>query len=133
MPTIDHIGVVVDDIGEAKTFLTEVLGLELEKEADYPDLGVRSAFFLAGPVRIEINEVMDADTRRTRLGVDGTQARIEHIAIVVDNLDDWLRKLNARGVRTVPPQVPAVRTGRTSVRTVPETTDGVMYQIIEVP
>jgi len=133
LSTIEHVGVVVDNFAEAKAFLGDVLGLEFHREVDLPHRGVKAAFFKSGSIQIEVIECTDPETRSRRLGPDGTKARIEHVAILVDDLVGHLDKLRVRGVRTVPPAPPyTVTPGRTWVMTDPETTDGVMYQIIQL-
>jgi methylmalonyl-CoA/ethylmalonyl-CoA epimerase len=133
LSTIEHVGVVVDNVAEAKVFLGDVLGLEFHREVELPDRGVKAAFFKSGSIQIEVIECINAESRSRRLGPDGTMARIEHIAILVDDLAGHLDQLRASGVRTVPPEPPyTVTPGRTWVMTDPETTDGVMYQIIQL-
>ena len=133
LTTIEHVGVVVDNVAEAKAFLGGVLGLEFHREVDLPERGVKAAFYKSGSIQIEVIECTDPETRTRRLGPDGTKARIEHVAILVDDLVDHLDKLHATGVRTIPPQPPyTVTPGRTWVMTDPETSDGVMYQIIQL-
>ena len=134
MPTtIEHVGIVVDNVMEAKAFLGDVLGLEFHREVDLPNRGVKAAFFRSGSIQVEVIECVDPDLREGRLGPPGTRARIEHIAILVDDLNGHLDALKAKGVRTVPPDPPyTVTPGRTWVMTDPGTTGGVMYQIIEL-
>lgn len=44
LSTIEHVGVVVDNVAEAKAFLGDVLGLEFHREVDLPHRGVKAAF-----------------------------------------------------------------------------------------
>lgn len=125
---IDHIGVVVDDLEEAKRFVGDTLGFELTRELDLPDRGIKAAFLAGGPVSLELIEVSAPEARRQRLGTDA-EARLEHVAIEVDDLDAAARELRARGVRTTTDQ-PAVTAGVASLWTVPATSDGVVYQLL---
>jgi methylmalonyl-CoA/ethylmalonyl-CoA epimerase len=127
---IEHLGVVVDDLGEAKRFMGDVLGFEAGREMDLPERGVRVAFFKCGEMEIELIEVVDHAMRKQRLGSD--KARIEHIAIVVDELEPALKRLTDHGVHWTTPDVQYVaQSGATFVMTDPDTCDGVQYQIIK--
>lgn len=129
---IEHIGVVIDNLGEAKAFLGDVMGLNFVREVDLPHRGVSAAFYGYGDVQIEIIEPKTDEVRKQRLPA-GKQAAIEHIAIVVDDLPQTLATMGARGVRWTPPDPPYVITpGRRWVMTDPETTDGITYQLIQL-
>ncbi len=126
---IDHIGVVVADLADARRWLTEVFGLPLRRTVDLPDARIRGEFYACGDVDIEVLEIGDPETRRRRLG-DGTRARIEHIAVEVDDLGASLAHLASRGVRTTAAE--PRRVGDTlNVWTVDETTGGISYQLIQ--
>lgn len=137
MPELDHIGIAVDDLDEAKRFLEQVLGLELVREGPQPALGVHAAFFRAGPALIEVFQVDDAEKGGARIG-DGPGARIDHVALRVENLDAATRAFAQNGVRVHgadrdAEQAEPLRTGdRINLWTHPETTDGVAYQLVEV-
>ena len=89
---IDQIGVVVDGIEEAKAFLGQGFGLEVGPTVEREDLC--TAFFKCGDVSSEVIEIVDPEARRARLG-EHQQARIEHIAIEVDDQDATLQALAA--------------------------------------
>ncbi len=126
---VDHIGVIVKSLDEAKQFLGETLGLKLDREVELPERAVKAAFYRCGDVHIEVIEVTDPEIRKQRLG-EGVQARIEHIAIQVDNLEKTLSALGAWGVRTTFTEPVQVGTAK-NLWTDPSTTKGVMYQLVE--
>lgn len=123
---IDHVGVVVDNLDEAGGFLNRAFGLAVETSVNRENL--RAEFFGCGDARIEMIEVTDADERASRLG-SGHAARIEHVAVEVDDLDKAIAGLAGIGVRASGP--PRSSNGFRSVWTVPATSDGVMYQLME--
>src|ERR1700737_4872051 len=100
---VDHIGVIVADLKEAGRWLGEAFGLPLDRALEFPDRGIRAAFYRCGDVDIEVIEISDPEARRQRLG-DGERARIEHIAVEVENLQTTLARLAALGVRTNAPE-----------------------------
>lgn len=126
---VDHIGVVVANLAEAERWLGEVFGLPLDRTLEVPEGRIQAVFYKCGDIDIELLEIGDAEARRRRLGTEA-KARIEHIAVEVDDLQSALSALAPLGVRTTQPA--PRRIGNTlSVWTVAETTGGVSYQLIE--
>lgn len=124
---LDHVGVVVDDLAEAKRFLSETLGLRLARELDVPALARRVAFFECGDASIEVIEDLDPAAKARALG--GASARIEHLALEVDSVDGVLASLGKLGVKADSRGV--VRVGaRLNAWTDASTTDGVPYQLL---
>jgi methylmalonyl-CoA/ethylmalonyl-CoA epimerase len=122
---IDHVGVVVDNLPQARAFLSQ-LGLTLDHELD---LGrVEAAFYRLGEVMVEVIECKRPDERDRRLGQ--AQARIEHIAFEVDDLDVAVNELAGLGVEMTKPE-PVTAGDVRSYWTTPESADGVMYQVFE--
>ena len=126
---IHHIGIVVDNLGAAVSFLTDTVGLEVTQTLDIPERGgLKAAFLPWGNAQIELIEVSEPEVRRTRLG--DSAARIEHIAVEVDDLAAAAAALAAKGVEFTTEQ-PLGGAGMTFYFTRPETTDGVIYQFIQ--
>ncbi len=126
---VDHIGIVVDGLADARQWLTEALGLPLSRTVDVPDGQIRGEFYACGNVDIEVLEIGDPETRRRRLG-DGKRARIEHIAVEVEDLRAALAHLASLGARTT--SADPRRIGNSlNVWTVEETTGGISYQLIQ--
>jgi len=125
---IDHIGVVVDNLAEARRWLTEVFGLPLRRSVELSEGRIRGEFYACGDVDIEVLEIGDPEARRRRLGTGN--ARIEHIAVEVDNLNTALARLASFGVRTTSPEPRRVG-NRLNMWTVEETSGGISYQLIE--
>jgi methylmalonyl-CoA/ethylmalonyl-CoA epimerase len=123
---IDHVGVIVDSLEEAKRFLGN-LGMEFDRDLELPDR-LRAAFYRCGEVQVEVIEITEPSERVQRLGND--RARIEHIALEVDDLAATLQALDGLGVK-VNTAKPALVGDSLNLWTVPETCDGVMYQLIQ--
>jgi catechol 2,3-dioxygenase-like lactoylglutathione lyase family enzyme len=123
---LNHVGVVVADLEAAKSFLRDVLGLELVLERDVPAKQRSTAYFAAGEVDIELIEDRDPAAKQRVLG--GAQAVIEHIALDVDDLVRTVETLKEKGVAVRDDAI--VRVGsRDHAWTEPETSGGVMYQL----
>jgi methylmalonyl-CoA/ethylmalonyl-CoA epimerase len=124
---MDHIGVIVDDLAQAKRFL-ESLGMELDRELDRPEL--RAAFYRRGDASmIEVIEMKTEEGRRTRLG-EGRQATIEHIAFEVDDLAASITALRGLGV-TFNTDAPVAAGRNLNVWTQPDSSDGIQFQLLE--
>ena len=123
---IDHIGVIVDNLEEAQAFLTG-MGMEFDRALEFPGR-LKAAFYRCGEIQVEVIEITDGAEREARLR--GEKARIEHIAIEVDELASTLAALQGLGVRANSPE--PVRIGANlNVWTTEESCDGVSYQLIE--
>jgi len=123
---IDHVGVVVADLESARRLLEEGFGMQCVREIHKPELN--AAFFKCGNADVELFEILDPEMRERRLG-SARQARLEHIAIEVNDLDGLLGLLGRLGIETTGP--PDVSKANTSVWTKAETSGGVMYQFLE--
>ena len=134
---MDHVGVLVDDIEEARAFLGDTLGLELTREATPAELGVHALFYRCGATMIEAFQIVDPGSVIRPLG-PGQRARIDHIAVQVDDLRATLEALGGLGVRPARAGVgdaasaePLALAGNLNAWTDAESTDGVVYQLIE--
>jgi len=121
---IDHIGIVVDNLVEAAAFVGSIFGLSEESRIERSDL--RALFFSCQGVRIELIEVLDPAQRATRLGDD--RARIEHVALVLDDFEQALDRLRGHGIETTDTRSSQ---GRRTCWSLPSTTNGVVYQFVE--
>ena len=121
MPTIedmtiqrmDHVGIVVDDLADAVAFFVE-LGLELQGEApvegDWVDRvvgleDVRAQIAMLqtpdGHRRLELTKFHAPSTDGGHQRAPANASGIRHIAFVVDDIDDVLARLRARGAELV--------------------------------
>ena len=124
---VHHIGVAVADIDRAKQLLGEKLGLTLVREGRGSGAAPSVAFYRCGEVEIELLEHERPEDRAVWLGGDNA-GRIEHIALEVDDLDDTLRALEALGIAADPARPGPLGV---SVRTHPETTGGIVLQLLQ--
>jgi len=126
--SLDHVGIIVDDLAEAKRFYERVLGLKLVRELDAPERNLKAAFYSLGNTQVELIEVTHPVDRGMRLG--NASARIEHLAVIVDDVDVAAAELADSGVR-MQTEEPVVMGNRRMYFSVPETCDGVTYQLIQ--
>ena len=100
---IDHVGVVVADM-EAHVAQLEALGLSLGRTNENDESFAR--YDPCGDPSVELIHVRDPAARARRLP-EGEQARIEHIAFEVDDLEAVRDLLMARGVAVSWPPFPS--------------------------
>jgi catechol 2,3-dioxygenase-like lactoylglutathione lyase family enzyme len=131
----DHVGVLVSDLEAAKTFARDVLGLG-DPVAEFEAAehgGLAGSFFSLGEGRLELFKL---DTPGERLP-DGAQARIDHVAVRVEDLDAERDRLAAGGVTFTGPSTPDPVTDPIELRgarhlwTDPATSGGYSLQLIE--
>ena len=130
----DHVGVLVADLDGARTFARDVLGLgDAVAEFRADDFGLSGAFYALGAGRLEMLRFDDPGDRLP----GGETARIDHIAVEVDDLDAEAERLASHGVEFMGPLDPTPVTtpielrGRRHLWTRPETSGGFMLQLIE--
>ncbi len=123
---LDHVGVIVDDLEEASRFLAG-MGMQHDRDLEVPGR-LKAAFYRCGDAKVEVIEIIDPGERAKRLGSE--KARIEHIALEVDDLTTTVRALEGLGVRTQTPD--PIRVGpNLNFWTVADTCDGVVYQLLQ--
>lgn len=123
---VDHIGVIVENLAEAESFL-KGMGLQFDRDVAFPGR-LRGAFYNCGETQIEVIEIDEPKERAERLRNE--KARIEHIAVEVDNLEQTLQALAGLGVKPQSPE--PIKVGRNlNVWTVAESSGGVVYQLVE--
>jgi len=124
---IDHVGVVVDDLA-AHVEQLEALGLSLGRTKEN-DESV-AVYYPCGDSSVELIDVRDAEARACRLPA-GEEARIEHIAFEVDDLEEVRDLLEARGVGVSWPPFPSG--SAQMIWTDGESSGGVQYQFLVRP
>lgn len=85
---IDHVGILVDNLESAGNFVRDVLGFSFDRQISIPGR-LEALFFRCGDAAVELIEVTDAAERRERLG--SASARLEHVAVEVDELPGHVR------------------------------------------
>src|SRR3954463_9281890 len=97
---VDHIGIAVEDVGQALAFYRDALGLHVETPEDVPSQGVRAHFIPAGNAALELLEATAQDSPIARF-ISRRGPRLHHVTLRVDDIHAALAGLKARGVRLV--------------------------------
>ncbi len=97
-PTLDHIGIAVRSIADAKIY--KALGLEVGHVENVETQGVKTAFLSVGDSNIELLEPLSPQSAVGKF-IEKRGEGIHHICLRVDNLEEHLRRLQAEGFRLI--------------------------------
>ena len=131
MPSLDHIGIAVRSIADARR-LYESLGLRVVHEETVEHEQVRTAMIPAGDTRIELLEPTAPDSAIGRFLAKRGEG-LHHIALHVDNISSALESLKAQGVRLVSEDIQTGAGGHLYFFVHPSSTGGVLLEICQDP
>jgi len=127
---INHIGVAVKDLEEAIRFYRENLGLEIEGTEEIKEQKVKVALIPLGESRIELLQSTDPNGPIAKF-IEKRGEGIHHIAIEVDHIEGFLKKLKERGVQLIDEKP---RIGAHGIKIAflhPRSTKGVLLELCE--
>ncbi len=94
---IEHIGIAVKSIDEARKYYEDVLGLTCYAIEEVKDQKVKTAFFKIGQTKIELLESTDPEGPVGKF-IEKKGQGIHHIAFAVNGIDGALVELEEKGV-----------------------------------
>ncbi|MCG8456289.1 MAG: methylmalonyl-CoA epimerase [Holophagales bacterium] len=128
---IDHIGVAVRSIEEARGFY-ESLGLHIEEIEEVPAEGVRVAMIRCGESRIELLEPTRDDSPIATF-LEKRGPGIHHLCLGTDDIEAEDGRLREAGARVLRPE-PTVGAGGCLVQFVhPKSTGGILLELSQPP
>lgn len=127
---IDHIAVAVRDVDAGIAAYRKILGAELLDKVELTMQGNRmcAAYLRVGDGLVVLDGAVQPDGFLARF-VDKRGEGLHHVAVVVDDLDGYVRDLEAAGVRI--PHREALGPLRREVLLSPKDLCGVVVQVIE--
>ena len=126
---IDHIGVVVRDIGEALKVYQAALGLPLREVVKLPDQKVEVAFLPVGDSNIELVQPLSDDTGTAKFLRERGEG-IHHICLKVRDIESALARLRAHGVDLIDEEPRQGAHGRVAF-VHPRGAHGVLIELVE--
>lgn len=127
---IDHLGIAVNSIEEAKKLFHDILGLEFEGTETVQEQKVTTAFFPVGDSEVELLESTAPDGPIAKY-LEKRGEGIQHIAFRVDNLDQALAELKDKGIRLID-EKPRQGAGGAKIAFLhPKSTHGVLIELSE--
>jgi methylmalonyl-CoA/ethylmalonyl-CoA epimerase len=125
---IDHLGIAVPSL-EPAIAAYEALGFRVEATHEVPAEKVRAAFLPVGESRLELLEPTDPSSVIARFLEK--RSGLHHVCVLVDDLDEALGQMKARGVPLLEP-APRVGAGGCRVAFVhPKGAAGVLLELKE--
>lgn len=127
---IDHIGIAVKSIDQAGRFYTEALGLKIQDVETVADQKVRVAFLPITDSEVELLESTQEDGPVAKF-IAAKGEGIQHLAFRVENIEEALAELKAKGVRLID-EKPRLGAGGAKIAFIhPKETNGVLIEICQ--
>ena len=96
MKKIEHIGIAVANLEEASILYEKLFGAPAYKEEEVASEGVKTAFFMSGPNKIELLEATNPESPIAKFIAKKGEG-IHHIAFEVDNIIAEIERLKNEG------------------------------------
>jgi methylmalonyl-CoA epimerase len=129
MSQIDHLGIAVKSLSEAKSFY-EKLGLKPMPEETVESEKVRLSMVPVGESRIELLEPTSEDSTIAKFLAKRGEG-LHHVALHVDDLSGTVERLKASGTRLVTDEIKVGAGGHLYVFVHPASTGGVLLELVE--
>jgi methylmalonyl-CoA/ethylmalonyl-CoA epimerase len=127
---IDHLGIAVQSIEEAKRLFQDILGLEFAGTETVAEQKVTTAFFPVGDSEVELLESTDPEGPIAKY-LEKRGEGIQHIAFRVENLEEALAELKERGIKLID-EKPRKGAGGAKIAFLhPKATHGVLIELSE--
>jgi methylmalonyl-CoA/ethylmalonyl-CoA epimerase len=96
---IDHIGIAIKSIDEALPYYEKALGLRCEHREEVPSQKVRTAFFSAGEVHLELLEPTSPESPIAKFLEKNPSGGVHHIAFATSDITGQLKQAADTGVK----------------------------------
>ena len=126
---IDHIAIVVKDLGRAVETYTAILGEGPEKIEEVPEQGITMACFRLSNGRIELMEPTDMESGVARF-LEKRGEGMHHVCLRSDDLESDMKRLVAGGLEAITPEPQKGVEGRIAFFH-PRSTHGVLLELVE--
>ena len=127
---IDHLGIAVNSMDEGKAFWTDILGLEFAGTETVEEQKVTTGFFPVGESEVELLQSTSPDGPVAKF-IEKKGQGIQHIAFVVENIEEALEELKGKGVKLIDEKPRKGAGGRQIAFLHPKATGGVLVEICQ--
>jgi methylmalonyl-CoA/ethylmalonyl-CoA epimerase len=97
---IEHIGIAVANLEEAKAYYEKVLGLECYAVEEVTDQKVKTAFFMVGQTKLELLESTDPEGPIGKF-LEKKGPGIHHLAFAFEDVNDALKDAESKGIALI--------------------------------
>ena len=129
MSEIDHLGIAVKSLAEAKKFYQN-LGLSPMEEETVEAEKVRLSMVPVGESRIELLEPLSEDSPIAKFLAKRGEG-LHHVALHVDDLSATVERLKASGTRLISDEIKVGAGGHLYVFVHPSSAGGVLLELVE--
>ena len=129
---IEHVGVVVRNVEASRRLWEDCFGIPLGGVEDIEGRPVRLALYPVGSSMVELIAGTTPDSKHARM-VDAGKGGLNHICFEVENIDEALAELKAKGIPLLD-QVP--RIGHAGCRIAfidPAATENCLIELAQLP
>lgn len=127
---LDHIGIAVKNLDETLKFYQDILGLECAGTEVVEEQKVKVAFLPVGDTEVELLESTSEDGPIAKF-IEKKGEGIQHIAFRVDNIEEAIEEMKAKGIRMID-EKPRYGAGGAKIAFChPKSTGGVLVELSE--
>jgi methylmalonyl-CoA/ethylmalonyl-CoA epimerase len=127
---IDHVGIAVKSINEAKKFWVDTLGLKLSHIEEVPEQKARVAVLKVGETTIELVEPTSADSPIQRF-IEKRGEGLHHLTLQTDHLAERLKSLKDANVALIDEKPRLGASGAKIAFLHPKSAHGVLVELCE--
>jgi methylmalonyl-CoA/ethylmalonyl-CoA epimerase len=130
MNKIEHIGIAVTNLESSSIIYEKLFGAPSYKQEEVASEGVKTAFFISGPNKIELLEATNSDSPIAKFIAKKGEG-IHHIAFEVDNILAEIERLKNEGF-IVLNETPKIGADNKLVAFLhPKSTNGVLIELCQ--
>lgn len=129
---LDHLGIVVKDLDEARRFWEQGLGVQVSHVEEMPERGIKVAFLPIGDTRIELIAPLHDKSEVSRF-LETRGPGLHHVCVEAPHAQAAVDKLKHDGVRMVDD---TLKPGAHNTRIAfvhPKSTGGVLLELAQLP
>jgi len=127
---VDHIGIAVKSLDEALNFYENTLGIKCVETEVVEEQKVKVAFLPIGDTEVELLESTEEDGPIAKF-IEKRGEGIQHIAYRVDDIEEAIADLKAKGIRMID-EKPRYGAGGAKIAFLhPKSTFGVLIELCE--
>lgn len=127
---VDHVGIAVKDLAQAKKFYGEILGMTISGEETVEQQKVKVCFVPCGDSELELLESTSPEGPIAKF-LEKNGEGMQHVAVRVDNIETAIADLIEKGVRMID-KVPRYGAGGASIAFVhPKSTGGILLELTQ--
>lgn len=129
---IEHIGIAVKSIEEAKKYYEGILSLKCYAVEEVADQKVKTAFFIVGQTKIELLESTSPDGPIGKF-IEKKGEGIHHIAFAAKGLQNSLDEIKSKNIMLIDEKARKGAEGLNIAFLHPKSTFGVLTELCEKP